>query len=175
MLLSWCRKLPSPIKGPVPTVFPLFWQGVNVVLPSKQKRENISLTYEQIRTFKLNVMPHDSCFTEEESGCWFLTVSWVPGSCQSSSHGSIKCHRSFIHFPQTMSIQWDYIHVRSCFMFLSLSRLHSPPSLCKGRTLYSVVRDAKVVLDVNKTRQIAQEMVKVKRLTSDSPEHFCSV
>ncbi|XP_056601374.1 kinase suppressor of Ras 2 [Triplophysa dalaica] len=33
-------------------------------------------------------------------------------------------------------------------------------SLCKGRTLYSVVRDAKVVLDVNKTRQIAQEMVK---------------
>lgn len=35
-------------------------------------------------------------------------------------------------------------------------------SLCKGRTLYSVVRDAKVVLDVNKTRQIAQEMVKVK-------------
>uniref|UniRef100_A0A1A8PHN1 non-specific serine/threonine protein kinase n=1 Tax=Nothobranchius rachovii TaxID=451742 RepID=A0A1A8PHN1_9TELE len=42
----------------------------------------------------------------------------------------------------------------------------SPPhlaiitSLCKGRTLYSVVRDPKVVLDVNKTRQIAQEMVK---------------
>lgn len=35
-------------------------------------------------------------------------------------------------------------------------------SLCKGRTLYSVVRDAKVVLDVNKTRQIAQEMVKVR-------------
>ncbi|XP_062399824.1 LOW QUALITY PROTEIN: kinase suppressor of Ras 2 [Sardina pilchardus] len=33
-------------------------------------------------------------------------------------------------------------------------------SLCKGRTLYSVVRDAKVILDVNKTRQIAQEMVK---------------
>ncbi|CAB1442433.1 unnamed protein product [Pleuronectes platessa] len=33
-------------------------------------------------------------------------------------------------------------------------------TLCKGRTLYSVVRDAKVVLDVNKTRQIAQEMVK---------------
>uniref|UniRef100_A0A670K951 non-specific serine/threonine protein kinase n=1 Tax=Podarcis muralis TaxID=64176 RepID=A0A670K951_PODMU len=33
-------------------------------------------------------------------------------------------------------------------------------SLCKGRTLYSVVRDAKIVLDVNKTRQIAQEIVK---------------
>lgn len=45
-------------------------------------------------------------------------------------------------------------------------------SLCKGRTLYSVVRDAKVVLDVNKTRQIAQEMVKVKQLSADSPEHF---
>ncbi|XP_049326648.1 kinase suppressor of Ras 2 isoform X2 [Astyanax mexicanus] len=42
----------------------------------------------------------------------------------------------------------------------------SPPhlaiitSLCKGRTLYTVIRDAKVILDVNKTRQIAQEMVK---------------
>lgn len=37
-----------------------------------------------------------------------------------------------------------------------------------------MVRDAKVVLDVNKTRQIAQEMVKVKQLNTDSPEHFCS-
>lgn len=45
-------------------------------------------------------------------------------------------------------------------------------SLCKGRTLYSVVRDAKVALDVNKTRQIAQEMVKVKLLTADSRQHF---
>ncbi|XP_060641451.2 kinase suppressor of Ras 2 isoform X2 [Anolis sagrei] len=42
----------------------------------------------------------------------------------------------------------------------------SPPhlaiitSLCKGRALYVVVRDAKTVLDVNKTRQIAQEIVK---------------
>lgn len=35
-----------------------------------------------------------------------------------------------------------------------------------------MVRDAKVVLDVNKTRQIAQEMVKVKQLNADSPEHF---
>lgn len=36
-----------------------------------------------------------------------------------------------------------------------------------------MVRDAKVVLDVNKTRQIAQEMVKVKQLNTDSREHFC--
>lgn len=34
-----------------------------------------------------------------------------------------------------------------------------------------MVRDAKVVLDVNKTRQIAQEMVKVK-LGFDFPDHF---
>ncbi|RXM97291.1 Kinase suppressor of Ras 1 [Acipenser ruthenus] len=32
-------------------------------------------------------------------------------------------------------------------------------SFCKGRTLYSVVRDAKNTLDINKTRQIAQEIV----------------
>ncbi|KAG9340579.1 hypothetical protein JZ751_021401 [Albula glossodonta] len=33
-------------------------------------------------------------------------------------------------------------------------------SFCKGRTLYSVVRDVKNSLDINKTRQIAQEIVK---------------
>ncbi|KAG5843395.1 hypothetical protein ANANG_G00150480 [Anguilla anguilla] len=33
-------------------------------------------------------------------------------------------------------------------------------SFCKGRTLYSVVRDTKNMLDINKTRQIAQEIVK---------------
>lgn len=44
---------------------------------------------------------------------------------------------------------------------LSASPFSCPSSLCKGRTLYSVVRDAKIVLDVNKTRQIAQEIVKV--------------
>ncbi|MGH0183482.1 UNVERIFIED_CONTAM: hypothetical protein FKN15_012181, partial [Acipenser sinensis] len=32
-------------------------------------------------------------------------------------------------------------------------------SFCKGRTLYSVVRDAKNTLDINRTRQIAQEIV----------------
>lgn len=36
-----------------------------------------------------------------------------------------------------------------------------------------MVRDAKVVLDVNKTRQIAQEMVKVRQLSADQPEHSC--
>ncbi|NXE69972.1 KSR2 Kinase, partial [Calcarius ornatus] len=41
-----------------------------------------------------------------------------------------------------------------------LAIITTPPPLCKGRTLYSVVRDAKIVLDVNKTRQIAQEIVK---------------
>lgn len=43
-------------------------------------------------------------------------------------------------------------------------------SLCKGRTLYSVVRDAKIVLDVNKTRQIAQEIVKVPQGGTPSRE-----
>uniref|UniRef100_A0A8C4S1W9 non-specific serine/threonine protein kinase n=1 Tax=Erpetoichthys calabaricus TaxID=27687 RepID=A0A8C4S1W9_ERPCA len=33
-------------------------------------------------------------------------------------------------------------------------------SFCKGRTLYSIVRDTKNALDINKTRQIAQEIVK---------------
>ncbi|MBN3315695.1 KSR2 Kinase, partial [Atractosteus spatula] len=49
-----------------------------------------------------------------------------------------------------------YVHV-FCLVHYLFDVLES---LCKGRTLYSVVRDAKVVLDVNKTRQIAQEMVK---------------
>lgn len=64
---------------------------------------------------------------------------------------------------------------RSARLFKICSILFSSfHSLCKGRTLYSVVRDAKVVLDVNKTRQIAQEMVKVKLLNAESPQHFCS-
>lgn len=50
------------------------------------------------------------------------------------------------------------------YFVLSLS------SLCKGRTLYSVVRDAKIVLDVNKTRQIAQEIVKVPQGLGLPPE-----
>lgn len=34
-------------------------------------------------------------------------------------------------------------------------------SFCKGLTLYSVVRERGHLLDINKTRQIAQEIVKV--------------
>lgn len=36
-----------------------------------------------------------------------------------------------------------------------------------------MVRDAKVVLDFNKTRQIAQEMVKVRQLSADQPGRSC--
>ncbi|KAM9359994.1 kinase suppressor of Ras 2 [Symphorus nematophorus] len=59
-----------------------------------------------------------------------------------------------------------YRNTRHENVVLFMGACMSPPhlaiitSLCKGRTLYSVVRDGKVVLDVNKTRQIAQEMVK---------------
>lgn len=59
-----------------------------------------------------------------------------------------------------------YRNTRHENVVLFMGACMSPPhlaiitSLCKGRTLYSVVRDAKVMLDVNKTRQIAQEMVK---------------
>ncbi|MBN3272356.1 KSR2 Kinase, partial [Polyodon spathula] len=59
-----------------------------------------------------------------------------------------------------------YRNTRHENVVLFMGACMSPPhlaiitSLCKGRTLYSVVRDAKIVLDVNKTRQIAQEIVK---------------
>nr|XP_042124482.1 kinase suppressor of Ras 2 isoform X3 [Peromyscus maniculatus bairdii]XP_042124483.1 kinase suppressor of Ras 2 isoform X3 [Peromyscus maniculatus bairdii] len=59
-----------------------------------------------------------------------------------------------------------YRQTRHENVVLFMGACMSPPhlaiitSLCKGRTLYSVVRDAKIVLDVNKTRQIAQEIVK---------------
>ncbi|XP_039627633.1 kinase suppressor of Ras 2 isoform X2 [Polypterus senegalus] len=59
-----------------------------------------------------------------------------------------------------------YRNTRHENVVLFMGACMSPPhlaiitSLCKGRTLYSVVRDAKIVLDVNKTRQIAQELVK---------------
>nr|XP_033809759.1 kinase suppressor of Ras 2 [Geotrypetes seraphini] len=59
-----------------------------------------------------------------------------------------------------------YRQTRHENVVLFMGACMSPPhlaiitSLCKGRTLYSVVRDVKTVLDVNKTRQIAQEIVK---------------
>ncbi|XP_039092673.1 kinase suppressor of Ras 2 [Hyaena hyaena] len=59
-----------------------------------------------------------------------------------------------------------YRQTRHENVVLFMGACMSPPhlaiitSLCKGRTLYSVVRDAKIVLDANKTRQIAQEIVK---------------
>ncbi|XP_064209723.1 kinase suppressor of Ras 2 isoform X7 [Anguilla rostrata] len=59
-----------------------------------------------------------------------------------------------------------YRNTRHENVVLFMGACMSPPhlaiitSLCKGRTLFAVVRDAKVVLDVNKTRHIAQEMVK---------------
>ncbi|XP_072520817.1 kinase suppressor of Ras 2 isoform X2 [Salminus brasiliensis] len=59
-----------------------------------------------------------------------------------------------------------YRNTRHENVVLFMGACMSPPhlaiitSLCKGRTLYTVIRDAKVILDVNKTRQIAQEMVK---------------
>nr|XP_056715760.1 kinase suppressor of Ras 2 isoform X1 [Euleptes europaea] len=59
-----------------------------------------------------------------------------------------------------------YRQTRHENVVLFMGACMSPPhlaiitSLCKGRTLYSVVRDAKVVLDFNKTRLIAQEIVK---------------
>ncbi|XP_058888883.1 kinase suppressor of Ras 2-like isoform X1 [Acipenser ruthenus] len=59
-----------------------------------------------------------------------------------------------------------YRNTRHENVVLFMGACMSPPhlaiitSLCKGRTLYSVVRDAKIILDVNKTRQIAQEIVK---------------
>lgn len=45
-------------------------------------------------------------------------------------------------------------------------------SFCKGRTLYSVVRDTKNTLDINKTRQIAQEIVKVTSMISFSVSYI---
>ncbi|XP_039188513.1 kinase suppressor of Ras 2 isoform X2 [Crotalus tigris] len=59
-----------------------------------------------------------------------------------------------------------YRQTRHENVVLFMGACMSPPhlaiitSLCKGRTLYSVVRDVKMVLDVNKTRHIAQEIVK---------------
>lgn len=46
--------------------------------------------------------------------------------------------------------------------FRSLSNPTTLNSFCKGRTLHSFVRDPKISLDINKTRQIAQEIIKVK-------------
>ncbi|KAL2095726.1 hypothetical protein ACEWY4_007874 [Coilia grayii] len=60
----------------------------------------------------------------------------------------------------------NYRQTRHENVILFMGACMNPPQLaiitsfCKGRTLYSVVRDSKSLLDINKTRQIAQEIVK---------------
>ncbi|XP_028322766.1 kinase suppressor of Ras 1 isoform X3 [Gouania willdenowi] len=60
----------------------------------------------------------------------------------------------------------NYRQTRHENVVLFMGACMAPPhlaiitSFCKGRTLYSVVRDTKNTLDLNKTRQIAQEIVK---------------
>uniref|UniRef100_A0A3Q3DV49 non-specific serine/threonine protein kinase n=1 Tax=Hippocampus comes TaxID=109280 RepID=A0A3Q3DV49_HIPCM len=60
----------------------------------------------------------------------------------------------------------NYRQTRHENVVLFMGACMAPPhlaiitSFCKGRTLYSVVRDSKNTLDINKTRQIAQEIVK---------------
>ncbi|KAM6907352.1 kinase suppressor of Ras 1-like isoform 2-T2 [Xenentodon cancila] len=60
----------------------------------------------------------------------------------------------------------NYRQTRHENVVLFMGACMAPPhlaiitSFCKGRTLYSVVRDTKHTLDINKTRQIAQEIVK---------------
>ncbi|XP_053362927.1 kinase suppressor of Ras 1 isoform X2 [Clarias gariepinus] len=60
----------------------------------------------------------------------------------------------------------NYRQTRHENVVLFMGACMNPPQLaiitsfCKGRTLHSVVRDSKTSLDINKTRQIAQEIVK---------------
>ncbi|XP_076831848.1 kinase suppressor of Ras 1-like isoform X2 [Brachyhypopomus gauderio] len=60
----------------------------------------------------------------------------------------------------------NYRQTRHENVVLFMGACMNPPQLaiitsfCKGRTLFSVVRDPKNTLDINKTRQIAQEIVK---------------
>ncbi|XP_058139804.1 kinase suppressor of Ras 1 [Dasypus novemcinctus] len=60
----------------------------------------------------------------------------------------------------------NYRQTRHENVVLFMGACMNPPhlaiitSFCKGRTLHSFVRDPKISLDINKTRQIAQEIVK---------------
>ncbi|XP_008819819.1 kinase suppressor of Ras 1 isoform X1 [Nannospalax galili] len=60
----------------------------------------------------------------------------------------------------------NYRQTRHENVVLFMGACMNPPhlaiitSFCKGRTLHSFVRDPKTALDINKTRQIAQEIIK---------------
>lgn len=71
------------------------------------------------------------------------------GSAPPSHH-----HQVSDEVAQTHQRALKHRFIFKCFLL-------SAHSFCKGRTLYSVVRDTKNKLDINKTRQIAQEIVKV--------------
>uniref|UniRef100_G3UAP3 non-specific serine/threonine protein kinase n=1 Tax=Loxodonta africana TaxID=9785 RepID=G3UAP3_LOXAF len=61
----------------------------------------------------------------------------------------------------------NYRQTRHENVVLFMGACMNPPhlaiitSFCKGRTLHSFVRDPKTSLDINKTRQIAQEIIKI--------------
>lgn len=96
------------------------------------------------------------CFIFE----WVVFVHWI---CM-----NLECYSLFLQRlvckPTLCTNSWKitrHILMLRLLLMSNICFLFFCCSLCKGRTLYSVIRDAKVVLDVNKTRQIAQEMVKV--------------
>ncbi|KAI1232894.1 hypothetical protein IHE44_0006076, partial [Lamprotornis superbus] len=123
-------------KGRFGQVFHGRWHGEVAIRLIDIERDN----EEQLKAFKREVMAYRQ--TRHENVVLFM------GACMSPPHLAIITRlESFL------------LSKRKYLSVISLS-FSCSCSLCKGRTLYSVVRDAKIVLDVNKTRQIAQEIVK---------------
>ncbi|KAJ0061820.1 hypothetical protein NL108_012479, partial [Boleophthalmus pectinirostris] len=97
---------------------------------------------DHLKLFKKEVMNYRQ--TRHENVVLFM------GACMAPPHLAIITrynYRKWAHMVLDLFVNYFF-----CFQYSY--------SFCKGRTLYSVVRDTKNTLDINKTRQIAQEIVK---------------
>ncbi|XP_053061451.1 kinase suppressor of Ras 2 isoform X1 [Acinonyx jubatus] len=138
-------------KGRFGQVYHGRWHGEVAIRLIDIERDN----EEQLKAFKREVMAYRQ--TRHENVVLFM------GACMSPPHLAIitRCSKDPKECTEQGTDQVSSKARKGSQPSSEFPQLRPvPPSLCKGRTLYSVVRDAKIVLDVNKTRQIAQEIVK---------------
>ncbi|KAL6083800.1 hypothetical protein STEG23_015972, partial [Scotinomys teguina] len=159
-------------KGRFGQVYHGRWHGEVAIRLIDIERDN----EDQLKAFKREVMAYRQ--TRHENVVLFM------GACMSPPHLAIITRtdhtqdqfqhpsiRSFATSAALELVEWQQSRtpILCCHRvnvgdvldeWPGISHMLCDLGLCKGRTLYSVVRDAKIVLDVNKTRQIAQEIVK---------------
>ncbi|NXP09371.1 KSR2 Kinase, partial [Thinocorus orbignyianus] len=172
----------SPLFAPSPPPFPQNEEGTEDVQESEDDFEEMNLSLLSARNFPRKASQTSIFLQEWDIPFEQLEISELIGKGRFGQvfhgrwHGEVAIRlidierdnedqlkafkREVMAYRQTRHENVGCFSARVCKPYFSSSPFLCSFSLCKGRTLYSVVRDAKIILDVNKTRQIAQEIVK---------------